>query len=259
MQSFEGRAVVVTGGTRGIGFGIAGAFARAGARVLVVGREERVAVAGARALTASSGRRVLPFAADLRSADACHDMAAHADAVLGGVDVLCANAGIYPEQRLSEMTEQDFDQVLNVNLRATVFSVQACAPLLARSGTGRVVLVSSITGPVTGWPGWSHYGASKAAQLGFMRSAALELAPSGTTVNAIAPGSIATESYDELPESERARIFAAVPVGRLGTVADVAAACLFLASDGAAFVTGQALVVDGGQTLPELPLPTGDR
>ena len=115
------------------------------------------------------------------------------------------------------------------------------------------MMISSITGPITGWPGWSHYGASKAAQLGFMRSAALELAPNGITVNAVSPGRIATESYAALPESERARIDAAIPVGRAGTVAEVAAACLFFAGDAAAFVTGQSLVVDGGQTLPELP------
>lgn len=258
MQSFASRAVVVTGGSRGIGFGIAEAFARAGANVLLVGRDERVAAAAARGLTESSGSRVVHLAADLRSAEACRDMAAHADAVLGGVDVLCANAGIYPERLLSEMTERDFNHVMDVNLRGTVFSVQACAPLLARSRRGRVVLVSSITGPITGWPGWSHYGASKAAQLGFMRSAALELAPDGTTVNAVAPGSIATEAYDELSASERASILGAIPAGRLGTAADVAAACLFFGSDSAAFVTGQVLVVDGGQVLPEFPLtPAG--
>lgn len=254
MQSFANRSVVVTGGSRGIGFGIAGAFARAGASVLLVGRDERVASAAATELTAGSGSRVLHLSTDLRSPEACHEMAAHAEAMLGGVDVLCANAGIYPERLLSEMTEDDYDQVMDVNLRASVFSVQACAPLLARSGRGRVVLISSITGPVTGSPGWSHYGASKAAQLGFMRSVALELASSGTTVNAVAPGSIATESFDQLPEDERAKILAAVPAGRLGTVADVAAACLFFGSDEAAFVTGQVLVVDGGQVLPEVPL-----
>lgn len=254
MQSFRGRAVVVTGGSRGIGLGIADAFARAGASVLLVGRDEKVARAAADHLTASTGSRVAHLSADLRSADACHAMAAHADALLGGVDVLCANAGIYPERLLSDMTEHEFDEVIAVNLRSTVFSVQACAPLLARSGKGRVILVSSITGPVTGWPGWSHYGASKAAQLGFMKSAALELAPDGTTVNAVAPGSIATESYERLAEVEQARILAAIPAGRMGTVADVATACLYLGSDVAGFVTGQVLVLDGGQVLPELPM-----
>jgi len=256
MSRFEGRAVVVTGGSRGIGFGIAEAFARAGARVLVIGRSDRVAGAAARALTESSARPVRHLAADLGSAEACRVMAAHAEEVLGGIDVLCLSAGIYPEHLLTDMTEEDFDQVMDVNVKASVFSVQACAVPLARTSSGRVVLVSSITGPFTGWPGWSHYGASKAAQLGFMRSAALELAGSGTTVNAVAPGSISTDSFVRLAEEERHSIVAAVPLGRVGTVADVAAACLFLASEEAAFITGQTLVVDGGQTLPELPMAT---
>ncbi len=254
MRNFEGRAVVVTGGSRGIGLGIASAFVHAGARVLLVGRDGRIAAAAAQMLTGSSGSQVDHLSADLASAAACHAMAAQADEFLGGVDVLVANAGIYPERRLDEMTEADFDTVMNVNVRSTVFSVQACAPILARSDHGRVVLISSITGPITGWPAWSHYGASKAAQLGFMRSVALELAPSGTTVNAVAPGSIATDSYHALPAAQRAAIRSAVPVGRVGTVDDVAAACLFLGSDEAAFITGQVLVVDGGQVLPELPL-----
>ena len=252
MQSFEGRAVVVTGGSRGIGLGIAHAFARAGARVLIVGRDPDRAAAAADSLTSATGTSVAHLAADLRSAAGCRQMAARAADELGGVDVLCANAGIYPERLLVDMTEDDFDTVLDTNLRSTVFAVQACIPALAHSRHGRVVLISSITGPITGSPGWSHYGASKAAQLGFMRSAALELAPAGTTVNAVAPGSIATESYRELPEHQQSEIRAAIPLGRMGSVEDVAAACLFLAGDAAGFVTGQVLVVDGGQVLPEV-------
>ena len=252
MQSFEGRAVVVTGGSRGIGLGIADAFARAGARVLVVGRDTGRIAAVADALAGSTGSPVAHLAADLRSAAGCAQMAAYAQDELGGVDVLVANAGIYPERLLVDMTEDDYDTVLDTNLRSTVFSAQACIPALARSEHGRVVVISSITGPLTGSPGWSHYGASKAAQLGFMRSAALELAPTGTTVNAVAPGSIATESYPELSEREQTETRAAIPLGRWGSVDDVAAACLFLASDAAGFVTGQVLVVDGGQVLPEV-------
>ena len=252
MQSFEGRAVVVTGGSRGIGLGIADAFVRAGARVLLVGRDRDRAAAAADSLASATGTSVAHLAADLRSAAGCRQMAVRAQDELGGVDVLCANAGIYPERLLVDMTEDDFDTVLDTNLRSTVFAVQACIPALARSRHGRVVLISSITGPITGAPGWSHYGASKAAQLGFMRSAALELAPAGTTVNAVAPGSIATESYPELSEREQAETRSAIPLGRWGSVEDVAAACLFLAGDAAGFVTGQVLVVDGGQVLPEV-------
>src|SRR4029077_6356136 len=112
---------------------------------------------------------------------------------LGGIDVLCANAGIFPDSPLEDLTERDLDQVIGTNLKGPILSVQACVPALAESGRGRVVITSSITGPITGFPGWTHYGASKAGQLGFMRTAAIELAPRGITVNAVLPGNIVTE------------------------------------------------------------------
>ncbi|HNM97355.1 MAG TPA: SDR family oxidoreductase, partial [Marmoricola sp.] len=124
-------------------------------------------------------------------------------------------------------------------------------PHLKASGRGRVIVTSSITGPVTGYPGWSHYGASKAAQLGFMRTAAIELAPHGITVNAVLPGNIATEGLADLGAEYRASMEASIPQGRLGDVTDIGNAALFFATDEAAYVTGQALVVDGGQILPE--------
>jgi 3-oxoacyl-[acyl-carrier protein] reductase len=129
--------------------------------------------------------------------------------------------------------------------------VKACLPALERSGHGRVILTSSITGPVTGYPGWSHYGASKAGQLGFMRTVAMEVAGAGITVNAVLPGNIKTEGLGELGEEYERTMAAAIPLKRLGTVDDVANTVLFLASDEAAYLTGVAIVVDGGQILPE--------
>jgi 3-oxoacyl-[acyl-carrier protein] reductase len=130
----------------------------------------------------------------------------------------------------------------------TFLSVQACRPALKAKGKGRIIITSSITGPITGW---SHYGASKAAQLGFMRSAAIELAPHNITINAVLPGNILTEGVKALGPEYIARMTAAIPARRLGSVEDVAYAALFLASDEAAFVSGQTIVVDGGQVLPE--------
>jgi 3-oxoacyl-[acyl-carrier protein] reductase len=141
--------------------------------------------------------------------------------------------------------------VLGTNVKGTVLSVQACLPYLAASGRGRVILTSSITGPVTGYPGWAHYGASKAAQLGFMRTAAIELAPRGITVNAVLPGNVATEGLADLGPEYRATMEASIPLKRLGEVDEIGYAALFFASDEASYVTGQALVVDGGQILPE--------
>jgi 3-oxoacyl-[acyl-carrier protein] reductase len=169
----------------------------------------------------------------------------------GGLDIVCANAGIFPSGRLEELTPADIDEVLSVNFKGTVFIVQAALAALTASGHGRVIITSSITGPVTGYPGWSHYGASKAAQIGFLRTAAIELAPKQITVNAVLPGNIMTEGLVEMGQDYMNQMAAAVPAGRLGSVADIGNAALFFATDEAAYVTGQSLVVDGGQILPE--------
>ena len=176
--SIAGRSVVVTGGTRGIGKGIAGVFARNGAKVLITGRDAEAARAAADELHAEAAAALEPgevsfVLADVASREDCRRMAAIAQERLGGIDVLCANAGIFPDASLEDVTEDDLDQVFAVNLKGTILSVQACLPALARSGRGRVILTSSITGPITGYPGWTHYGASKAGQLGFMRTAAI--------------------------------------------------------------------------------------
>ncbi|GAA5065759.1 3-oxoacyl-[acyl-carrier protein] reductase [Thermocatellispora tengchongensis] len=242
-----GRSVVVTGGTKGIGKGIGRVFAAAGAKVLLVGRDE----AAAKAAVAAIPGEVSYVLADVSHPDDCARMAEAAVERHGGIDVLCANAGIFPEKPLARMTEADIDEVLGVNLKGTILSVRACLPALEASGRGRVILTSSITGPITGYPGWSHYGASKAGQLGFMRTAAMELAPKGITVNAVLPGNIMTEGLAELGEDYIRGMEAAIPMARLGTVEEIGSACLFLATDEAAYITGQALGVDGGQVLPE--------
>jgi 3-oxoacyl-[acyl-carrier protein] reductase len=178
-------------------------------------------------------------------------MADAAVAAFGGIDVLCVNAGIFPEASLDTMTPAGLASVLDVNVKGTFFSVQACLEGLAKSGAGRVVITSSITGPVTGFPGWSHYGASKAAQLGFMRTAAIELAPRKITVNAILPGNIVTEGLIDKGEEYLASMARAIPAGMLGEPEDIGHVAAFLATDEARFITGQSIVVDGGQTLPE--------
>ena len=248
--SIADRAVVVTGGTRGIGKGIASVFARSGAKVLITGRDSDIARAAAEELSAG-GAEVSFIQADVSSREDCRRMAAIATERLGGIDVLCANAGIFPAAPLAEMTDENIEQVLGTNLRGTILSVQACLGPLAASGRGRVILTSSITGPITGFPGWAHYGASKAGQLGFLRTAAIELAPSGITVNAVLPGNIVTEGLDDLGDEYQAQMAASIPLRRLGTVEEIGYAALFLATDEAGYITGQTIVVDGGQVLPE--------
>ena len=168
-----------------------------------------------------------------------------------GVDIVCANAGIFPSGRLEDLTSDDIDQVLAVNFKGTVFIIQAALDALAASGHGRVIVTSSITGPITGYPGWSHYGASKAAQLGFIRTAAMELAPKQITINAVLPGNIVTDGLVEMGQEYMDQMASSIPAGRLGTVADIGNAALFFATDEASYITGQTLVVDGGQILPE--------
>ena len=241
------RTVVVTGGTKGIGKGIAGVFAGAGANVVVVGRDRERGEAAAADLGAEY------VAADVGRAEDCERMASETVERFGGIDVLCANAGVFPDTKLEDMSEADIDGIFATNVKGTILSVKACMPALERSGHGRVVMTSSITGPITGYPGWSHYGASKAAQLGFLRTVAIELAPKRITVNAVLPGNIATEGLADMGPDYIQGMEAAIPQHRLGSVEDIGNAALFFASDEAGYITGQTLVVDGGQVLPESP------
>jgi 3-oxoacyl-[acyl-carrier protein] reductase len=245
-----GRTVLVTGGTKGIGKGIARVFAQAGARVAVSGRDPEAGAATVAELEADGGQAIF-VAADVSDAAQIERMVTEAVERLGGLDVLCTNAGIFPKANLAEMTERDFDEIFATNVKGTMLAATAAIPALTRSGHGRIIITSSITGPITGDPGWSHYGATKAAQLGFMRTAAIELAGLGITVNAVLPGNIESEGMDELGDEYTQRMAATIPLKRLGTAADIGNAALFLATDEAAYITGQTIVVDGGQVLPE--------
>ena len=191
------------------------------------------------------------YAADVTKAGDMQMMADAAVAAHGGIDILCANAGIFPQVKIEELSSEDWDHVMATHLRGTFLPIKACLPHLKNTGEGRIVLTSSITGPVTGFPGWAHYGATKAGQLGFMRTACIEFAKYGITVNAVLPGNIATEGLAALgPEYEKS-MAASIPLKKLGTVEDIGYAALFLASKEAGYITGQTIIVDGGQILPE--------
>lgn len=246
-KPLKGKTVIVTGASKGIGRGIAHRFGEAGLNVLVVSRtlSEADKVAG------EIGNSASAFAADVTSPDDCAAMVDAAVERYGGIDVLCANAGIFPAAKLGDMTAADFDHVVGTNLKGTFLTVSAALPAMKAKLWGRIVITSSITGPITGFTGWSHYGASKAGQLGFMRTAAIELAPWNITVNAVMPGNIRTEGLDGLGDDYIASMEASIPMKRLGTVYDIANAALFFASEEAGYVTGQTMVIDGGQVLPE--------
>jgi 3-oxoacyl-[acyl-carrier protein] reductase len=248
--SLKGRSVIVTGASKGIGRGIARRFGAVGCSVVVVSRD-LAASSGVATEIQNAGGIARPFMGDVSRPADMEAMATFALDTFGGIDILCANAGIFPAAKLGQMSATDFDTVIGTNLKGTFLSVTACLPAMKIRRFGRIVITSSITGPVTGYPGWSHYGASKAGQLGFMRTAAIELAAHGITVNAVLPGNVVTEGLAGVGDDYMQTMAASVPMRRLGSVDDIANAALFFATEEAGYITGQSLIIDGGQILPE--------
>jgi 3-oxoacyl-[acyl-carrier protein] reductase len=250
MESLHGQVAIVTGAARGIGLGIATVLRGEGADVVVADLDEPGARAAAARL-GGAGEHAFGIGIDVtREADMAR-MAADAISRWGRIDVLAANAGIYPHVPLADLRVADLDQIMAVNLRGALLAIQACLPQMTRQGYGRIVLTSSITGSVVGQPGYAHYGATKAAMLGLMRSAALEVAGAGVTINAVLPGNIQTPGFADLGPEHTRRMLAAIPLGRFGEPEDVGWAVRFLASREARYITGQTLIIDGGQVLPE--------
>lgn len=247
LTSFEGKSVIITGGSKGIGRGIATVFARQGAKVTITARGEE-ALKLAAAEIDGDVRYELCDVSDWASVQS---MVANVVKAHGGLDVICANAGAFPQTKIIDMDPEEWDDVMATNLRSSFLCVKAVIPHFEKAGKGRVVLTSSITGAITGFPGWSHYGASKSGQLGFLKTAAMELARYNTTINAVMPGNIYTEGLQNLGQEYLATMAASIPLKRLGDVEDIGNAALFFASDEAAYITGQQIVVDGGQIIPE--------
>ena len=250
MKTLQDKVAIITGGSAGIGRGIAQVFAAKGAKIVIASRGIEAGEKLAAELNAA-GTSALFVQTDVSLKCDVQKLVSSTRDAFGTIDILVANAGLFWEQSLDEMSEDDWDKIQNVNLKSTFLCVQAVLPLMKAQKSGRIVLTSSITGPMTGMWGFAHYGATKAAQNGFMRSAALELAPFGITINSVMPGNILTEGLKDLGEDYLAKMSAAIPMGRLGEPEDIGAAMAFFASDEARWITGQSLVVDGGQVLPE--------
>lgn len=250
LTSIKNKSVIVTGGSKGIGKGIASVFAKQGAKVMIAARGEEAAKQTVEEITANGGTADY-YLCDVSNWQQVQALVAYTEDSFGSVDILCANAGTFPQKKIVDLTPEDWDNIMSANLKSTFLCVKACIPQFEKQGKGRVVVTSSITGPITGYPGWSHYGATKAGQLGFMKTAAMELARYNTTINAVMPGNIYTEGLADLGEEYLNSMAAAIPLKRLGAVEDIANAALFFAADEAAYITGQQIVVDGGQTLPE--------
>jgi 3-oxoacyl-[acyl-carrier protein] reductase len=250
MQSLDGQVAVITGGAKGIGLGIARVLRSEGADVVIADLDTTAAREVAVALDAEQNHAIA-VTVDVTSRQALDEMAAAAVARWGRIDILAANAGIYPHIPLADIDQTSWDHLMAINVRGALFAVQACVPQMQLQHYGRIVFTSSITGSVTGQPGYGHYGASKAAMLGLMRTAALEVAADGVTVNAVLPGNIATPGFADLGPDHRNAMLAAIPLGIFGEPEDVGWAVRFLVSPEARYITGQTLIIDGGQVLPE--------
>jgi 3-oxoacyl-[acyl-carrier protein] reductase len=250
VKPLDERVAVVTGAANGVGRGIAEVLAAEGARVALADIDAAAAAALAEEL-AAAGREVLAVETDVTDAASVEAMAATVLKRWGRIDILAANAGIYPAAEIPEIDDEFLDRVLAINVKGTVHSIRACLPAMRERGYGRIVLTSSITGPLVGAAGYGIYGSTKAAMLGMMRSFALEVAGEGITINAIQPGNVRTPGFEQLTDEWKQELLEVIPMRRLAEPEDCGWAVRFFASEETGYITGQTIVIDGGQVLPE--------
>ncbi|KCZ49068.1 3-oxoacyl-[acyl-carrier-protein] reductase [Hyphomonas sp. CY54-11-8] len=244
MFTLSGRTALVTGASGGIGSAIAKALSEAGAKVVLSGTREGVLNEVAATLPGESA----VVTCNLSDPEAVDGLAAKAEEVIGPLDILVANAGITRDKLLMQMKDDDWNDVINVNLGSYYRLTKSVVRGMMKRRHGRIIGITSVVG-VTGNPGQTNYCASKAGMIGFTKSLAQEVASRGITANAIAPGFIESPMTDVLPEAQKSSLLGRIPAGRLGQGGDIAAAAVYLASDEAAYVTGQTLHVNGGMAM----------
>lgn len=248
MKKLEGKTAVVTGASRGIGAAIAQTLAEAGAKVVVNysgSREKAEAVVNA---IQEAGGEAIAFQANVSDSAAVKAMIEETMNTFGSVDILVNNAGITRDNLIMRMKDDEWDDVINTNLKGVFITTKAVTRQMMKQRAGRIVNIASIVG-VSGNPGQANYVAAKAGVIGLTKTTAKELATRGITVNAVAPGFITTDMTEKLPEDVQSAMLGQIPLARFGQPGDVAKAVLYLASDDASYVTGQTLHIDGGMVM----------
>lgn len=249
--ALEGRVAVVIGGARGIGAGVVDVLVEQGASVVLADIRRDLADE----VAARWPGKVHATSADISKGADMQRVVDETVARHGRLDILCQVAGIYPARPLEDVPEEEWDQVLAVNLKGAFLAMKAAIPVMKRQRYGRIVLTGSITGPIVSWPEHAAYASSKAGLVGLAKTAAIECAPHGITVNVLAPGNVETDNLRRERGAEHMQNMArSVPAGRLATPRDCGNCVAFLASDSASYVNGTVLVLDGGQVLLEAKL-----